>query len=77
MILFMKRFAAMFGAALIIVESFLFFGGYALFNFARRPYLTGAAIALIIAVIAQVFVEQDEKITALQKRVKELEERQR
>ena len=73
----MKRFAAMFGAVLIIVESFLFFGGYALFNFARRPYLTGAAIALIIAVIAQVFVEQDEKITVLQKRVKELEERQR
>lgn len=72
----MKRFAAMFLAILIVVETFLFFGGYMLFDFAKRPYLTGAMIALIIAVIAQLFVEQDEKITALQKRVRELEERQ-
>ena len=70
----MKRFAAMFGAVLIMVETFLVFGGYVLFDFSRRPYLTGVAIALIIAVIAQVFVEQDEKINQLSQRVRELEE---
>ena len=70
----MKRFAAMFGAVLIMVESFLLFGGYVLFDFSKRPYLTGAMIALLIAVIAQVFVEQDEKINRLSQRVRELEE---
>lgn len=71
----MKRFAAMFVAVLLMVEAFLFFGGHMLFDFAKRPYLTGAVIALIIAVIAQAFVELDEKINQLTKRVKELEKR--
>lgn len=71
----MKRFAAMFLAVLLMVEVFLFFGGHMLFDFAKRPYLTGAVIALIIAVIVQAFVELDEKINQLTKRVKELEKR--
>ena len=71
----MKRFAAMFLAVLLMVEAFLFFGGHMLFDFAKRPYLTGTVIALIIAVIVQAFVELDEKINQLTKRVKELEKR--
>ena len=71
----MKRLAAMFLAVLLMVEAFLFFGGHMLFDFAKRPYLTGAVIALIIAVIVQAFVELDEKINQLTKRVKELEKR--
>ncbi len=70
----MKRFAAMFLAVLIIVESFLFFGGYALFDFANHFYLAGGVWSLIIAAVVQTFVMQDDKITQLEKRVKELEE---
>ena len=74
MILLLKRYAAMFSVVLIFVESFLFFGGYALFDFAKHPYLTGAILAFIISAVIQAFVELDDKIETLQKRVKELEE---
>ena len=47
----MKRFLSTFGICLALVEAFIFFGGYQLFDFSRRWYLAGASIALVLAVL--------------------------
>ena len=47
----MKRFLSTFGICLALVEAFLFFGGYQLFDFSRRWYMAGASIALVLAVL--------------------------
>ena len=69
----MKRFASAFLAVLIVVETFLFFGGYALFDFARHYYLAGAVWALIIAGVCHAFIIQHERILALEQRLRKLE----
>ena len=67
----MKRFLSTFGICLALVEAFLFFGGYQLFDFSRRWYLAGASIALVLAVI---LVHQNDRLEALEKRTRQLEE---
>ena len=52
----MKRFLSTFGICLALVEAFLFFGGYQLFDFSRRWYLAGASIALVLAVLVCILV---------------------
>jgi len=66
----MKRFLSTFGICLALVEAFLFFGGYQLFDFSRRWYLAGASIALVLAVL----VHQNDRLEALEKRTRQLEE---
>ena len=67
----MKRFLSTFGICLALVEAFLFFGGYQLFDFSRRWYLAGASIALVLAVlvvwalIAMVLPQLLESITTI------------
>ena len=51
----MKRFLSTFGICLALVEAFIFFGGYQLFDFSRRWYLAGASIALVLAVLCLLY----------------------
>ena len=39
----MKKFVQILLMTLVVVECFLFFGGYAVFDFSRRYYTAGAA----------------------------------
>ena len=57
-----------------LVEAFLFFGGYQLFDFSRRWYLAGASIALVLAVLVCILVHQNDRLEALEKRTRQLEE---
>ncbi len=62
---------------MILISSFLFvfFGGWMLFEFTKRVYLTTAVLALIVSVVVYGFVHLSEKVEMLEKRVKELEEK--
>ena len=70
----MKRFLSTFGICLALVEAFLFFGGYQLFDFSRRWYLAGASIALVLAVLVCILVHQNDRLEAPEKRTRQLEE---
>lgn len=69
-----KRFLSTFGICLALVEAFIFFGGYQLFDFSRRWYLAGASIALVLAVLVCILVHQNDRLEALEKRTRQLEE---
>ena len=58
----MKRFLSTFGICLALVEAFIFFGGYQLFDFSRRWYLAGASIALVLAVLEKRTRQLEEQI---------------
>lgn len=60
---------------LVLCCIFAFFGGWMLFDFSKRYYVATAACAFIIAAIISLFVSQEEKIKQLEKRIKELEEK--
>ena len=49
-------------------------GGYQLFDFSRRWYLAGASIALVLAVLVCILVHQNDRLEALEKRTRQLEE---
>ena len=63
----MKRFLSTFGICLALVEAFIFFGGYQLFDFSRRWYL-------VLAVLVCILVHQNDRLEALEKRTRQLEE---
>lgn len=67
------RFLKTFGIILILSYIFVFFGGWQLFAFSKRVYLTTTVWAFIISVLVSLFIAQDEKIERLEKRIKELE----
>ena len=69
----MKKFIQTYVIVLIIMECFLFFGGYMLFDFRQRFYIAGAVSALVIAIIISAFITQSEKIEELEKRIQTLE----
>lgn len=60
---------------LILCYIFVFFGGWMLFDFHNRYFVATAALAFIIAVVASIFIAQEERIEQLEKKVKELEEK--
>lgn len=68
---FIKTYAMTLAACYI----FVFFGGWMLFDFSKRYFVATAACAFIIAVVASVFIAQEERIDQLEKKVKELEEK--
>ena len=70
------KFIKTFLIILVLCYVFVFFGGWMLFNFHKSWYIATAACAFIIAVIVFAFVAQEEKIEQLEKRVKELEEKE-
>jgi preprotein translocase subunit SecF len=69
------KFIKTYAMTLVLCYVFVFFGGWMLFDFSKHLYVAIAACAFIIAVVASVFIEQEEKINQLEKRVKELEEK--
>ena len=69
----MKKFVQILLMTLVVVECFLFFVGYAVFDFSRRYYTAGAACAFIISLILYGFLAQSEKIEELEKRIQEIE----
>ncbi len=69
----MKRFLETSFACLVIVEVFFFFGGGLLFDLSRHYYGAGAVIAFIIAVLISAWLSREERLDALEKRIKELE----
>ena len=72
----MRRFLQTFAICLVVVEVFIFFGGWQLFDFNRHWFLAGASIAVVLAVFISVWLSQEDRLEALEKRIKELEEQQ-
>lgn len=69
----MKKFLSTFAVCLVLVESFIFFGGWQLFDFNRYWYLAGGSVALLLAIFASVWERQDQRLSALEEQIKELE----
>lgn len=70
----MKAFLKNFGACLVLVELFIFFGGWQLFDFSRHWVLAGASVAFVLAVFISIWMHQEDRLTELEKRIRELEE---
>ena len=69
------KFFKVFVIVLVLSYIFVFFGGWMLFDFHSRWWLATAACAFIAAVIVSAFAAQEEKIEGLEKRIRELEEK--
>ena len=69
------KFFKVFVIVLILSYVFAFFGGWMLFDFHSRFWLATAVCAFIVAVIVYAFVTQEGKIEELEKRIRELEEK--
>lgn len=69
----MKHFLQLFFMTLVIVECFLFFGGYLLFDFSHNYYGAGASCAFLLALLLHGFLSQSSRIDELEKRIQELE----
>jgi preprotein translocase subunit SecF len=69
------KFIKTYAITLVLCFIFVFFGGWMLFDFSNHFYVAVAACAFIIAVILSIFIAQEERIEQLEKRVKELEEK--
>ena len=68
------KFLKTYGACLVVSEAFLFLGGYMLFDFQRHPFRAFAAVAFVPAVLITAWLAQEERIGALEKRVRDLGE---
>lgn len=69
----MKRFLQTFALCLLLVDGFLFFGGYMLFDFGNHFFLAGGSVAFLLAVIISVWLGQEDRIEDLKKRIDALE----
>ena len=69
------KFFKVFVIVLVLSYIFVFFGGWMLFDFHSRFWLTTAVCAFIVAVIVSAFAAQEERIEGLEKRIRELEEK--
>lgn len=70
-------FLAVFIACLFVVFIFTVFGGYSLLLYCQQSLLMVIPPALVLAVLVWAFMKMDDKITALQRRVDELEAAQK
>ena len=66
-------FFAVLAASLFAVFIFTVFGGYSLLLWCQQSLWMVVPPALVLAVLVWTFLKMDDKITALQKRVDELE----
>lgn len=69
------RFIKTYAICLVLCFAFVFFGGWMLFDFRARYYLATAACAFVIAIVVSIFTAQGEQIESLERRIKELEEK--
>lgn len=70
-------FLAVLAASLFAVFIFIVFGGYSLLLWCQQSLWIVVPPALVLAVLVWTFLKMDDKITALQKRVDELEAAQK
>ena len=70
-------FFAVLAASLFFVFLFTVFGGYSLLLWCQQSLWMIVPPALVLAVLIGTFLKMDDKITALQKRVDELEAAQK
>ena len=70
-------FFAVLAASLFAVFLFTVFGGYSLLLWCQQSLLMVVPPAVVLAVLVWTFLKMDDKITALQKRVEELEAAQK
>lgn len=70
-------FLAVFIACLFFVFIFTVFGGYSLLLYCQQSLLMVIPPALVLSVLVWAFMKMDDKITALQHRVDELEAAQK
>ena len=70
-------FLAVLAACLFAVFIFTVFGGYSLLLWCQQSLWMVVPPALVLAVLIWTFLKMDDKITALQKRVEELETAQK
>ena len=68
---------AVLAASLFAVFLFTVFGGYSLLLWCQQSLWMVVPPALVLAVLVWTFLKMDDKITALQKRVEELEAAQK
>ena len=69
----MKRFLSIFFCTLLLLLLFTFCGGIFLFDLHKNVYGWTLPVSLCISAVISVCWKMDDKITALQKRVDELE----
>ena len=67
------RFFKIYLCVIIFMFLFVFLGGWNLFDFKTKPYLVMLVVSFIISIVISVFMEQEDKIDELEKRIKELE----
>ena len=72
-----RGFFAVLAASLFFVFLFTVFGGYSLLLWCQQSLWMIVPPALVLAVLIWTFLKMDDKITALQKRVDELEAAQK
>ena len=70
-------FLAVLIACLFVVFIFTVFGGYSLLLYCQQSLLMIVPPALVLAVLVWAFMKMDDKITALQHRIDELEAAQK
>ena len=70
-------FFAILTASLFVVFLFTVCGGYSLLLYCQQSLLMIVPPALVLAILVWAFLRMDDKITALQKRVDELEATQK
>lgn len=73
----MKRFLALFFSILVLLLLFTFFGGFLLFDLNRNVYAWTLPTSFVVSAAAAAFWKMEDRITALQKRVDELEAAQK
>lgn len=66
-------FFAVLAASLFAVFLFIVFGGYSLLRWCQQSLWMIVPPALVLAILVWTFLKMDDRITALQKRVDELE----
>ena len=69
----MKKFLQLFIICLALEQVFMFFGGWQLF---QNWFSASAFIALVLAISIRIWLSQEDRLEAMEKRIKELEEQQ-
>ena len=69
----MKAFLKIYVGCLVLVEIFLFLGGFMLLDFSNgRVYRAGAAVALVLAVAVSMWSSTEHRVAALEKELEAL-----
>ena len=73
----MKMILKTYLGCLFVTGTFLFFGGWQLFDFNRHFFLATASVAFVLAVVLSAWLDQEDRIEKLTKRVEELENKEK